>query len=112
MGVAIAELRAVLRDGDVTVEQRAGATEILAPLLEMPEAIARASDALPDHALLLASGVGIVAIRRPSVSVLVTRGRAPGDWPADVRSVRDRFELIVPELDATLARELVSRVGR
>lgn len=110
-GRACVELRAALRDGPVSIEGSAARTEIAAPLLELPEAIARASAELPAHDLLLATGVGLVAIRRPEVSVLVTRGRAPSDWPADVRSVRHRFELIVPELDAHLARELVARVG-
>lgn len=110
LGHVIAEIRTTLREGAVAMESGSRGIELAAPLLEMPEALARAEQALPRHALLVASGVGLVAIRRPTVSVLVTRGRAASDWPVDVRSIRHRFELIVPELDATLARELVMRV--
>lgn len=106
-GRSFAEVHAVLstREG----VRREGA-RVEASLLEMPEALLAAERALPPHDLVLATGVALVAIRRPSVSILVTRGRAPGDWPMDVRSVRHRFELVVPELDVALARELVARL--
>jgi hypothetical protein len=106
-GRKVAEVHAVLaaREG-----ARLDGDRVHASLFEVPEALLRAERALQAHDLVLASGVALVAIRRPTVSILVTRGRAAGDWPMDVRSVRHRFELIVPELDAALARELVARL--
>jgi len=103
-----AELHAVLasREG-----ARHEPPRLEASLPEMPAALLDAERRLPAHALVLSSGVALVAIRRPTVSILVTRGRSPGDWRIDVRSVRHRFELIVPELEPALARELVVRLA-
>ncbi len=103
-GVRHAELHAVLASREGV---RHEPPRLEASLLEMPAGLLEAERRLASHELVLASGVALVAIRRPTVSILVTRGRGPSDWRIDVRSVRHRFELIVPELEPALARELV-----
>lgn len=120
-GTALASLRRAAEDA---LRRTAEIHAILAPrqtvrvvpprveasLLDMPEALMTAERALGAHDLVLATGVAVVAIRRPTVAVLLTSGRLPADWPTDVRSVRHRFDLVVPELDAVLARELLARI--
>lgn len=104
----LAELHAVLRT-------REGAElalpKVNASLLAMPAALLEAEAALAAGRprVLLATGVALVAIRAPSLAILVTSGRSILDWSPDVRSVRHRFDLIVPELDRVLARELAER---
>jgi hypothetical protein len=120
-GAALATLRAAAVEASRLVSElhailspRRGARlappRVEAALLDMPEALMAAERTLVSHALVLATGVAVVAIRRPTVAVLLTEGRPASDWPADVRSVRHRFDLIVPELDAVLARELIARI--
>jgi hypothetical protein len=102
-----AEVHAVLAPRE---SARVVPPRVEAALLDMPEALMAAERALGAHDLVLATGAAVVAIRRPTVALLLTSGRPASDWPADVRSVRHRFDLIVPELDAVLARELIARI--
>jgi hypothetical protein len=108
-GLACAELEAIVRDGRVEQSTAGPVVRVSAPLLELPEQLA-VIDAQLAVDLLVAIGPAIIAIRAPRVSVLVTSGLPTSEWDASVRSVRSRFDLVVPELDAHLARELVARI--
>jgi hypothetical protein len=108
-GLTCAELEAIVRDGRSEQVTQGSLERVSAPLLELPEHLA-AIDARLSADLLVAIGAAIVAIRAPRVSVLVTSGLPSSDWDASVRSVRSRFDLVMPELDAVLARELVARL--
>ena len=108
-GLSWAELEALVRDGPVERSTAGPSTRVLAPLLDLPEQLA-AIDARLSVDRVVAIGPAIVAIRAPEVSVLVTSGLPSSEWDASVRSVRGRFDLVVPELDAVLARELLARL--
>lgn len=90
--------------------RRTATLSLDAPLLELPAKILEREAMLRDVDVLITTTAAIVAIRRPRLSILVTDRRVPSEWGADVRSVRDRVDLVVPELDPVLARELLSRL--
>lgn len=77
------------------------------PLVELHPLIEQASAGLDERARLLVTGPAVLALRRPRVAVLVTSAIPRSEWGPDVRSVRSRFDLVVPSLDVSLARELV-----
>lgn len=107
---ALASARGVLEHAAVALGKRVVSLTLDAPLLELPAKLLERERALHGAELLITTGAAIVAIRRPRVSILVTDRRAPSEWGADVRSVRDRIDLLVPELDPILARELLARL--
>ncbi len=100
----------VLGEGGREVRLAQG-LRIEAPLVELHARLRDAERAASDARLLVATGPAVLALRRPSVAVLVTGGVPRGEWGADVRSVRSRAQLIVPALDVALARELVTRLA-
>lgn len=108
-GLRHAELEVSVREGRAEQSASGSIERLSGPLLELPERLA-AIDARLSVELLVAIGAAVVAIRAPQVSVLVTSGLPSSEWDASVRSVRSRFDLVVPELDAQLARELVARL--
>ena len=79
-------------------------------LLALPSALVDVESTLAGVDLVLATGLAFIAIRRPTLSVLITGGLASVEWKSEVRDLRHRFDLIIPELDAFLAGELVKRL--
>ena len=101
------ELHVVLRktDGvDIALPVIRGA------LLALPSALVEVEAEFAETDLVLATGLAFIAIRKPSLSVLITGGLASVEWKSEVRDLRHRFDLIVPELDAFLAGEIVKRL--
>ncbi|MBX7196650.1 MAG: hypothetical protein K1X94_31650 [Sandaracinaceae bacterium] len=109
-GRASIELEVVVSDGPARVSRTELGHRIDAPLLEIPDALAAIDRSLSPGTCVLATGAAVVAVRRPTVSILVTGGAPPSEWGLEARSVRERFELVVPGVDTVLARELVARV--
>lgn len=107
-----AELHVVVQDGPARVVPVQGGVRVLAPLLELPARLRDAEPGLRGAGLLLATGAAVVAIRRPTVAVLVTAGLASQDWGREARSVRAQIDLVVPELDEALAVALLARLVR
>ncbi|MFN9810727.1 MAG: hypothetical protein ACK6CU_13955 [Deltaproteobacteria bacterium] len=103
------ELEVILRDGAATIVDTPTGRRLAAPLLALPACLAEVDAGLSDEALVTV-GSAVVAIRAPRLSILLTAGLPSTEWDADVRSVRRRFDLVVPELDAALARELAARL--
>lgn len=60
--------------------------------------------------LRIAVGAPFVALRRATLSILVTGGGPAVEWDPALRSLRDRFELVLGEPRSALARELARRV--
>ena len=79
-------------------------------LLALPSALVSVEDELLKADLVLATGLAFIAIRKPTLAVLVTGGVPSVEWKSEVRDLRHRFDLIVPELDAFLAGEVVKRL--
>lgn len=79
-------------------------------LLALPNALVEVESELMNADLVLATGLAFIAIRKPTLAVLVTGGVPSVDWKSEVRDLRHRFDLIVPELDAFLAGEVVKRL--
>ena len=106
-GVRAEELHVVLRKTD-------GADVVLpvirGSLLALPSALAEVEPRLAEADLVLATGLAFIAIRKPTLSVLITGGVPSVEWKSEVRDLRHRFDLIVPELDAFLAGEVVKRL--
>ncbi len=101
--VRVSESARIARDedGDLVIE---------APLLALPASLLEAERSLGGVDLVIGTGAALVALRRARVSILVTDRRVPSEWGADVRSVRERVDLVVPEIDPSLARELFARL--
>jgi hypothetical protein len=75
------------------------------------DALDQALDALdPTADLRVAIGAPYVALARPTLSILVTRGLPPVSWEPSLRAIRDRFHLVVAEPGPGLARELALRL--
>jgi hypothetical protein len=78
------------------------------------EALPAALDAwiedAPTSAPTIALGLPWVALRRPRVAVLLTAGASPVHWEPEIRELRERFELVIPEPRPGLARALVRRL--
>ena len=106
---ALAQSIVVLESAAHALGRRVATLGLEAPLLELPRLILEREAALRDVDLLIVTGA-IVAIRKPRVSILVTDRRVPSEWGADVRSLRERIDLVVPEIDPFLARELITRL--
>jgi hypothetical protein len=102
--VRFTELEVILRDGAATIVDTPTGRRLAAPLLALPACLAEIDAGLSDEALVTV-GSAVVALRAPRLSILLTAGLPSTEWDADVRSVRRRFDLIVPEL-APLTRPL------
>jgi hypothetical protein len=79
-------------------------------LLALPNALVEVQDTLAEADLVIATGLAFIAIRKPTLAVLVTGGVPSVDWKSEVRDLRHRFDLIVPDLDAFLGGEVVKRL--
>jgi len=108
-GVKTEELHVVLRK---TEGVDIALPVIRGSLLSLPGALMEVEHALAGADLVVATGLAFIAIRKPTLSVLITGGLASVEWKSEVRDLRHRFDLIVPELDAFLAGEIVTRLAR
>lgn len=104
------ELDVRVTEGEGRRHETAEGLRVEGELFALPGALADADGALASASLVIATGAAVVALRRPTVTILVTGGATPSELPADVRSVRAHIDLVVPTLDAALARELVARL--
>jgi hypothetical protein len=66
----------------------------------------------PTASLTIAMGAPFIALRRATISVLVTRGVPLLEWDRPLREIRDRFDIVVTEPRPMLAHELVQRLVR
>jgi hypothetical protein len=92
------------------IREEGGATVIAASVDRIAAAIddvvrARSAE------LVIAIGAPFVALYAPTLAILVTAGDAPLRWDPLVRSIRDRFALVIEEPRPRLARELVRRIS-
>ncbi|AKF07802.1 hypothetical protein [Sandaracinus amylolyticus] len=117
---AFATMIAEAASGRAVIEQRAavrakaGAETIDGVLRASSDALPGALDALiahgADDALRVVIGAPFVALARADLSVLITSGSTPVQWDPQLRAMRDRFELVIPEPRPGLARALVARL--
>lgn len=106
-GAPVARWRAIVRarEGAETIE-RDGEIVVRAAPSEMAQAI----DALRSEGTAIAVGRAFVALRRPSLAILITGGAPPVQWDPEIRTLRDRFDLVIEEARPGLARELAKRL--
>lgn len=123
-GVLAAQLEQAARTAGARVitwraslREREGAETSEGVVRASADAIAPAVDALvagvesaDERTLRIAIGAPFVALRRADLSVLLTAGASSVHWDPELRALRDRFELLVPEPREGLARALVERL--
>lgn len=87
-------------------------------VIEGDETIVRASSSAIDATLAALPGAGrivvgaaFVALRRPRLAILITGGASPVQWDPTIRALRERFDLVLEDPRASLARELARQLG-
>ena len=76
----------------------------------LPEALGTLLAPLAERRLVVLEGLAAVGYLKTELSILVHGGRAPTDWPRDVRAMRREFQLITSELRAPLVHALLARL--